>query len=121
MSKTKADMGSFIWIIVILLVGGFLGNFFINWSGFGTSWMQGLIIAFVQAILLAVFGILMGKAGIMQIIYATVAIFVGGILGGLLIEYLAVTGLFQTFVVLAIQSVILIFTGLAGKGKLKLL
>lgn len=85
--------------------------------GFG-GWAEGLMIALIQALILSVVGIVTGKLGFWNIAVCTGAIFAGGILGGFIAGYISLTGIFATVVVLAIQTIILMWAGLLkGRGK----
>ena len=114
----KFDPMNFVFIIVLLYVGGFIGGYLGNYIPFFATggWIGGILLAMVQMVLLAVVGLATGKLGLWTVILGGVVIFVGGIIGGYLTDFVNLSGLYATVLTLAVQTMILMFMGLVRGG-----
>ena len=112
------DITSFIFVMVLLYIGGFVGGYIQNIIPFFASggWIGGILLGMVQMVLLAVVGLATGKLGFWTIIFGGIVIFVGGILGSYLTSFVNLSGLYATVLTLAVQTVILMFMGLVRGG-----
>lgn len=129
MPKTKGVKSSggglsFLWIMLLLYVGGILAGFVLpSFAGAfsDNGWFTGLLTGIIQMALLTVLGFASGgKLGLTTILFGGIIIFVGGIVGGYAAGYLNLSGWFNTILILLVQSLILGFAGFTGRGKPKL-
>jgi len=114
------DITSFIFIMVLLYLGGFIGGYLQNWIPFFATggWIGGILLSMVQMVLITVVGLATGKLSFSTIIIGGIVIFVGGIVGSYLSGFVNLSGLYATVLTLAVQTVILMFMGLVrGGGK----
>ncbi|MDH5481592.1 MAG: hypothetical protein OEY22_01740 [Candidatus Bathyarchaeota archaeon] len=105
----KFDLGSFIVIILFLYLGGLFGMLVISALPSLPAYVQGILIAVLQMAILS-FTIVMAKRDLMTLLWGGILIFIGGLTGGFISQYLDITQ-FVTFIVLAIQSILLIIAG----------
>lgn len=115
----KFNFGSFLIAAILLLIGGFIAGFLTPMFPMSlTGWAQGFVIALIQAfvLMLAMFS---GKINLQTILISTIVIFVAGIAGGFLIDYIGLTGLIATLAIVMVQAIALTWAGvIKGKGKL---
>jgi len=115
---TKLDIPTLIITMAILFVGAMFGGMFIPWIDVALDpWVNGIVIALIQALFLSVFGIVTGKIKLFSIVVLGFVIFLGGLVGGIVAGYIGFGGIYATIVILAIQTIILSFMGFIGKGK----
>jgi len=113
----KFSFGSIAFIMICLFIGGFVSTAFIlPMIPQAQGIFAGIITGMIQMLILLVFG-LASKTGFWGILWGSIMLLIGGILGGFITNYLALTGWFATITVLLVQAIILLFTGIAkGKG-----
>ena len=110
-------MTSFIWVFIMIWIGGIIAGFItplipqIAISG----WNLGIITAFIQVLILAFVGILI-KMDLWTLLVSTVLLFVGGLFGGLIAQYFVAFGLWNTIIIIAVQTIFLMLTGFVKKS-----
>ena len=105
--------------MIFLYIGGFAANFLLPMIGWSTGGIYGgLMTGLIQVLVLALFGLLVGL-DLFKVIIGIIMIVIGGIFGGMLADAIGIGGIFTTLIILAVQSVCLIFAGVV-KGKPKL-
>jgi len=116
--KAKFNLWSFVLTMVFLYIGAFLAGFIVPMFAANVGYWAGIFTGVIQVLLLSVFGVLSKKMGFVELATGGIVIFIGGILGGLAASYLNFQGIYATVIILAIQSMILTFTGfIKGGGK----
>jgi hypothetical protein len=125
MSVKLPSAGNFIFIIILLGIGAFAGNWLLgNYAPqYQTGWIGGILLGLIQMLILTLLGMATGKLSITLLLFGALVIFAGAMIGGWLTGYLNLTGIFATIIVFAIQAVLLSVTGIAkgsGSGMTKL-
>ena len=119
----KFDVGAFAFTMVLLYIGGLVANFLVPYLPFSEGYISGIVIGMVQMLMIVVFGLATRKFDLWSILTGGIIIFIGGLLGGMLVGYIKLDGLAATILVLAVQTAILMTFGLIksrGKSKPKL-
>jgi len=119
MTLGKFNLWAFIFTMIMLYIGGFFAAIIIPMipiSGMN-GWVEGILTGVIQAIFLAVFGLLAGKLDLWNLLTSGVVIFIGSILGGIIAGFVDTSGFYATIIILAVQTAILSFTGLSAKGR----
>ena len=115
----KFDIGSFVFTMVLLYVGGFASTYITPMLPL-EGWVTGLVTAMIQVLILGLAGILTKQFDLVMLLVCGIAIFIGGIVGGLVASWMGMTGLMSTIILLAIQTLILSLTGYMKRGKSKI-
>jgi len=114
----KLDITTMIVTMAILFIGAMFGGMFIPWINISLDpWVHGIVIAIIQGLLLAIFGIVTGKLQLSVVFILGSVIFVGGLIGGFVAGWIGFGNIYATVVILAIQTMILTLTGFIGRGK----
>jgi hypothetical protein len=118
----KFNLTSFALMVLGLFVGNIVGGMLleaVNISFLSNPLVAAIALGMIDMLILSLLGLVSGKLSLMTIFLGAVFIFIGSIMGTYFANYLEFTGLFATFLILAIQAALLIFFGIAGKGKSK--
>jgi hypothetical protein len=113
------DLGAYLLLIIVLAAGAAGATWIFQLFNLAfTGWIQGIVIAFIQIILLAVVGLYSGKWGILQLVIGTIIIFIGSIVGGFISQFLQFTMQeITTLIIFAIQALFLLLLGIAKGPK----
>lgn len=122
MKTGKINLWSFVLTMVFLYIGAFIAGFIVPMFAANTGYWSGIFTGVIQVLILSVFGVFSKKMGFVELLTGGIVIFVGGILGSMAAGYLSFTGIYATVLILAIQTMMLLFTGFlkGGGGKPKL-
>jgi len=116
----KFEIGTLIFLIVALYLGGFLAGFIIPYFGaiaVTTGWILGILTGIIQMLVIILLLGSTGKLSIWTLTIGGLIIFIGGIFGGFIADFVPVTGLVATLLILVVQSAALIMTGVvSSKG-----
>lgn len=111
MIDMKFSWSGLVFLMIFLYLGGLLSAFIMPFFGSPTGYYGGFITGIIQVLILAIFGVLV-SVDLMKIIIGAVMILLGGLFGGIIAETLGLVGFSQTIVILALQSIMLMATGL---------
>lgn len=114
----KLEVGSILFTVLFLFLGGFLAAFIIPMLPFGfTGLIASLLTGIIQILVLALFGMLSTKMSLWNVLIGAVIILAGSVIGGVVATWLGMAGLYATIIVLFIQAILLVFMGIVkGKG-----
>ena len=116
----KFDFKNFVFIMILLYLGGFIGGYLGGYIPFFSTggWIGGIFLGMIQMVLIAVIGLASGKMSLWTIVLGGLAIFGGGMAGAFLADFVNLSGLYATVLTLAVQTMVLMFMGLVrGGGK----
>jgi hypothetical protein len=118
MRNMKFNLWNFVFIMVLLYVGGLLGGYILPMVPMATGWLGSILLGMIQIALISIVGMASGKLSLWTIVLGGVVVFVGGILGGFVSDFIGMTGLYATIVTLAVQTAVLMMMGFVkGSGK----
>lgn len=115
----KIDFVTIIMTMAVLWLGGMVGGFVIAYIPFtGSALIDALIIGMIQVALLGFIGLASGKLTIWTLILGGILIFIGGIVGGFIVNFTGFSdAMWTTGIVLFTQTGMLMIFGIVGKGK----
>ena len=117
MMTMKFDLGTYIITMGLLFLGGFVAGYIIPWIPSSNPLVTGILTGIIQMTIIAFFGFASGKLDLLNVIIGGILIFIGGIAGGYLVSYLALTGYVATIIVLVVQVLFLSALGLLRGSK----